>query len=342
MYLQNRLISTASFKQWTISVLLIVWVGLCQGCTYAGLLQHTYSKHALTPQIFHFRDGGSAQYFIIDKRLQDSGSSFNAVDPIETYLFVIGGSDCSSMSYFLPQYFRGLEGESGGLRIFVLQKRFIERRTWGRFSGCSDEFIRTDYPERWIADQTEFIKMQLAGGDPARVSRRIVVMGISEGGDIIPVLAQRIKGVTHAVILSNGGMDPLDAYRLQAKKHGFSDSLAALELLTQTPPSDPDAKVHRINGRTWRYWSQLRDLKHTENLLALQIPILMAMGEVDQAVPIESAWYLRDQFARHGKSNLTLLTYPDANHALQTDDRSRLPDFFHQMDLWLESSHARK
>ena len=321
---------TLILGRWEIRLLLILGACLCQGCTYMSLLQHTYSGQAVKPQVFHFQDGAQAQYFSFDKRLQTRpAAAENAA--VVTYMFVVNGSDCTSMAYFLPQYFRGLEGESGPIRVFILQKRFIEARTWGRYAGCSEDFIRADHPQRWIADQAEFITAQLAAADGQTRPKRIALLGISEGGDIVPVLASRIKGVTHAAIVANGGMNPIDAYRLQAKKHGFANALQALGDLQQP---NPDPQV-RINGRSWLYWSELQALPHTATLLALPIPILMGMGEADQSVPIESAWYLRDQFASHGKSGLTLLTYPGADHGLQSTEGSFLPDFFHKLDLWL-------
>jgi pimeloyl-ACP methyl ester carboxylesterase len=324
------------FRVWGIALLSMLPLLLCQGCSYLQLWQQTYSDQALPAQDFHFQDGGHAIYFSFEKRLAQRFSE-KTVRPIDTYLFVIAGSDCTSMGYFLPYYFRGLEGESGPIRIFILHKRFIEARTWGRIAGCSEDFIKSDHPSRWIADQTEFIHAQLAlASQNNALPKRIAVLGISEGGEIVPVLARHIPAITHAAILSNGGMDPLDAYRLQAKKHGFAAAIDALAVLNQPAPADPDAIANRIGGRTWRYWFELQQLTQTEALLRLTIPILIAMGEADQAVPIESAWHIRDHFVMRGKSNLTLITYPEADHGLHSPNGSRLPDFFHSLDLWLE------
>ena len=315
----------------------MIAAALCclQGCAYLGALRHTYSAQAVPAQQFRFHDGGQAIYFSLDKSLRHDGLA-EAGAPVETLLFVISGSDCTSMQYFLPQYFRGLEGESGPLRIFILQKRHIDPRTWGRSWGCSEEFIRADHPAQWIADQSEFIHAQLALVRTAPMRpRRIVLAGISEGGEIVPSVAQFIPDLTHAVIVANGGMDPINAYRLQASRHGFTSVLDALPNLAQPMPADPDAVANRIGGRTWRYWDELKQIKYAENLLALQIPLLVAMGDADQSVPIESAWALREGFSQHGKSNLTLLVYPGADHALQSGQRSHLADFWHALDLWL-------
>lgn len=48
----------------------------------------------------------------------------------------------------------------------------------------------------------------------------------------------------------------------------------------------------------------------------LDIPILLAVGEKDQSVPVVSARYLRDAFSRLEKSNLTYIEYENSNHVL--------------------------
>lgn len=305
---------------------------LCQGCSYLGMLRHTYSEQALPARDFHFADGGKAIYFVLDKRIESDRVPDTTQFP-ETFLFVVAGSDCMSMQYVLPQYFQGLRGASGRIRIFILQKRFIEARTYGRVLGCGEAFINADHPGRWIADQAEFIHAQLemadANGQPPR---RIVALGISEGSEIVPILARHIPRITHAAIIGNGGMDPGQTYRLQAQRHGFAYAPAAID---EACSRDPDSTAHLVAGRTCRYWSELRAIKHNENLLALRIPVFMAMGETDALVPIESAWFARDQFALHGKSNLRLLTFPEADHGFQKGNISFLPFLWDKLDQWL-------
>jgi pimeloyl-ACP methyl ester carboxylesterase len=313
--------------------LLFLVVPMLYGCTYLELLAHTYSSSALPAQHFRFRDGGEAIFFTTDIREETSRG-----EPV-TYAFVLSGSDCTSMKYFLPQYLRGLDGISGPVRVFALHKRFIGERTWGRISGCSEAFIDADHPSQWIADYTEMIETELAQRRPGRV----VLVGVSEGGDVVPLLARRIKMVTHVALLANGGMDPLEAFRLQATKHvipGAKETLLSLDAgVPRDAAGNPDDQ-RRIGGRTWRYWSELRELEPTDNLLALDIPVMVAMGEDDESLSVEAAQRLQDRFQQRGKSNLTLVTYQGADHGLfdREERRSRLPDFWHRFDLWLAES----
>ena len=313
---------------------------LCNACSQQGLIHGNSDEPARQAREFQFRDGGSAIYFSFDK----FNGSANRRAAIASYLFVISGSDCRSMQDYLPQYFRGLDGESGPLRIFILHKRHIQAGTalqQGR--ACSDDFIRADYPSRWLQDQGEFLQYWLAQAvQQGQAPQRVVIMGISEGAEIAPLLALRTPQATHLVLLANGGMQPLDSLRLLADKTGDAGMLQELARLdaafTGPAPADPDAVASRINGRSWRYWSQLRELRHTENLLALSLPIFIGMGDADTALPVESASYIRQRFAAAGKGNLSVHIYPGADHGLRSEARFYLPDFMHQVDLWLQAS----
>lgn len=303
---------------------------LLAGCSHTTRLLSFYKNKSAQPFTYHFSDGGKAQYFYIKKSIASSRKS--PTDPM-TYVFVVGGSDCASFAHFLPQYFRGLEGESGDIHIYMLQKRFIGAHTWGRYFGCSQQFVRADHPTQWIADQLEFIQQQLAVlAMPA--NRRIVILGISEGGEIAPILARRIAQTTHLVILANGGLNPLAAYALQRAKQGLAPSEKLVELL-EAPAQDTRKNTAVILGRTPTYWLQVNATQQIQNLLALRIPILMAMGVDDPVVPIESAWYAQEQFEKQGNKNLSLLAYPKADHSLSSENMNYLPDFFHKMDIWL-------
>ena len=303
---------------------------LCQACTPLSSQRPAPPDNPVPAQRFLFRDGGSALFYTVDKSL-----SLSPELPASTIVFFISGSDCASMQYFLPQYFRGLEGESGPIRILVLQKRFIDAQTWGRDTGCSRDFIKADHFSQWLADQTEFITAQLAGVPLQDRPQRIVIAGVSEGGEVVPALARTIPGVTHAVVIGNGGMHPLDAYRLLLAKHPGSKATrarAALRSLAQHP-ADPDAGIEALGGRSWRYWSELAALHHTDNLLALSMPLHVAVGGADTAVPVASARYLQQQFDLHHKSNLRLKIYPGADHGLKTNSHINLGDFWFQFDV---------
>lgn len=322
-----------SFRPRIAATLVLLSCLLCQACSHLPSLASA-SQPAVAAHRFQFDDGGAATYFVLDKQGKDAQStaSGNASRFPDTYFFVIAGSDCMSMRQVLPDYFKGLDGVLASIRIFILQKRFIEQ-TAGRDAACSAAFTEADHPSRWIADQREFIHAELAAAKVnGQTPQHVVIVGISEGAEIAPILARDIPA-THAVLIGNGGMDPLQAYRLQAEKYGFSHGLQDIEHVCFSTRS-PDNAV--AAERPCRYWKELRDIRHTDNLLGLDLPLFIAMGEADSAVPIESAWFIRDQFAARGKTNLQLQTFPDSGHDFRRGRLSLLPYLWDALERWLQ------
>lgn len=302
----------------------VIAFATCAGC---ALVEPLNGDSPPATRLFSFRDGGVAIYYTLDK-----GSPARSGEP-DTYVFVVSGSECRSMKAWLPRYFRGLDGASGSMRIFVVHKRHVEERSPADARPCSEAFTRSDHAGRWISDYLEFAESRLAGSRP----RRVVLVGISEGGEVVPALARRLAGVSHVILLASGGMDPLEAFVMQAKRFQLPGWQAVVAAAFGPAPADPDAPRDDLGGRSWRYWAELRGLEPASTLLALEIPILLAMGEQDQSVPPESAWLMRERFAARGKTNLTLLSFDGADHALFDHERgvSRLPEFWRMVDAWL-------
>lgn len=310
--------------QLTIRLIVTLCLLVSQGCVTHYLAPQAPSEAAVPARQFLFNDGGNAVFFTLDKGMDASAS---AIQPA-TFVFVVSGSDCISMQGLLPQYFDGLEGAPGGMRIFILHKRFIGT------SDCGSRFIEVDHPSRWLDDQTEFILAQLSiARMNLQLPSKVLVLGISEGAEVVPLLARRIGAITHIALLGNGGMNPYDAFRLQAAQYGFTDAVREIDTICNDTP-DSFRKV--VADRSCRYWSELRSLKHTDNLLQLDIPLFVAMGEVDRMVPIESAWYIHDRFAAAGKSNLHVLAIPNADHGFRKQYGSALPQVWRTLEKWLE------
>ncbi len=69
----------------------------------------------------------------------------------------------------------------------------------------------------------------------------------------------------------------------------------------------------------------------------ITVPILVAQGERDGSTPIESGRFLRDEFNKQGKTNLTFIEYKGADHTLKSaNGKEGLKDFFEKMNEWLD------
>lgn len=303
-------------------VLLLVSLAiLLQGCALPSL-------HAGR---FAFQDGQRAIYFEVDKagiaRSQVAGQ-------IDNLVFVVSGSDCISMGPFLPQYFTGLGDESGVTKIMILHKRHILPGSNG--SDCGEAFVIDDHLSRWQKDQLEFISTQLTALKKSGIQlKRIVLFGISEGAELVPLLARQ-TGATHLVLLSHGGLNALDAYRSLAVQHAHMHQ-GWLELQTAMAKQPDDQDASRIHGRSWRYWSEIATVTQRQNLLNAGLPIFLAAGEADPVIIKAALNDLRQSFQAAGKP-IRITLYPDADHGLNSRTKNYLPDFMHQVDNWLMES----
>ncbi|MFZ6774068.1 dienelactone hydrolase family protein [Undibacterium sp. SXout7W] len=297
-------------------------------------------------QEFRFQDGGAAIFYTLD-RVGGRVPSLPAdsMSQPDHLVFVIAGAGCRSMGSLLPDYFTGLDGERFPIRILILQKRYIAPRADGQH--CSDAFVEADHPSQWLADQREFIERQLALHLQQQQKQqqqrrrdqhsRIVLMGISEGAEPASLLALQLP-VSHVVLLSHSGLAPLNLYRQLAAdyphmREGWRVVSAALSA------AQPD-QAQRIHGRSWRYWSESARVQPSSALLAWNRPVLIGAGEADPLVPVQALHALQKQFADAENPHLTVRIFPDADHGLRSKNRNYLPDFMHQIELWLDDAHG--
>lgn len=286
-------------------------------------------------QEFRFQDGGSAIFYTLDIAPWSSGPTRAAP---QQWMFVLAGSGCRSMGPYLPEYFTGLEGAAGALRIFILHKRHIAPDADG--SHCSEAFVRADHASRWLADQQEFIARQLALSRP-QPEPRVLLLGISEGAELVPQLAKKITAVSHLALLSHSGLAPLDAYQALAQRypHMRQGWQEVQQALAGMPPDQDTARIH---GRSWRYWSEAAASTQQHDILASGLPVLLAVGEADTLIPAPAVAQLQQRFLEAGNTNLTILRFPQADHGLQSPERNFLPDFFHQLEGWLAQTVVQK
>ncbi len=280
------------------------------------------------PEQFQFRDGAQAIYYQVEKSGQMPTQPERKIDNL---MFVISGSDCISMGPFLPQYFTGFGEEAGSSRILILHKRHILANSDVR--PCRNAFVRDDHLLRWQQDQAEFMASQLAALEQAGTRpKRIILLGISEGAELVPLLAQQFP-VTHVVLLSHSGLNAMDAYRaLAARYPHMQQGWQQLQTALAQVPEDPDGDW--IHGRSWRYWAEIAALRQSDNLLGLNIPVFLAIGEADPVIITTAVDELQHRFDANGK-HIHISRFPAADHGLRAGNKDYLPDLMHQVDNWL-------
>jgi allantoicase len=63
------------------------------------------------------------------------------------------------------------------------------------------------------------------------------------------------------------------------------------------------------------------------------------MGEKDESVPVESAFFLDTKFKEAGKNNLILKVYPESDHRLNGNGISHRDEFFADLSRLLQRTH---
>jgi pimeloyl-ACP methyl ester carboxylesterase len=292
------------------------------GCTTFQRTAHLYGNAAPPAHTFQYRDGGSSVYYTF--------TVGTAAQP-DTLIFFYGATGCPSWKSVMPEYVDGLMVDA---RVFVLNKRFVPDRSTGMF-GCSREFHLANNPDQWAADHANFIAAQLAGASPP--PKNVVLVGVSEGALSAIKIAARAPQVTHLAIIGAGAYPMRRSLATLAQKGAIRFDVEAGWKEIAAEPASIDKNWY---GNPYRWWTDVMDIDPLPDLLKLDMPILLGIGERDESVPVESARFLASQFEVAGKRNLTLRVYPDADHRLSANGVSHRDEFFGELSRILQAPPA--
>lgn len=153
--------------------------------------------------------------------------------------------------------------------------------------------------------------------------KKIVILGHSEGSDVVAKLGCTNKKVTHIGFWAGGANTPYYEYALMVQKRvqqgeisqeNAIKELDSLVIEIKNIQKDPDNINKQWWGNSYRRWSEFSQ-PPIENLIKIEKPLFVAVGALDKNVPFEASLLIPIEFARHNKSNLTFKMYPDYNHS---------------------------
>ena len=293
---------SAALRRGTIALLLCLTF---TGAALARSPEHDSATRPIYAERFHFSDGGDAPSYVLP--LSDNA-------PAETVIFFVSGSGCASIKHRLAPFFAPIRGELNAT-VFALQKRGIdEENRSGTF--CSTHFRHKDHFTQTLADQREFIENHIA--NLATTPRAVVLIGVSEGAVVAARLALTEPRLTHLGLIGGGGNTVRKNIQTLARTRWM---LRNHERAFEAIADDPYNTVAQQWSHSHNYWAELLDIHIGDALAELTIPIVAAMGEQDDAVPVDAARELEQRFQQLGKTNLLLLIFPDANHRLEDTKR---------------------
>lgn len=290
------------------------------GCTAIQRTAHMYSNEAPQPLSFQYKDGGSSTYYSFV--VSDASQS-------DTVVFFYGATGCPSWKSVMPGYVSGLTVSA---RVFVLNKRFVPDRSTGLFN-CGREFHLANNPDQWVADYSEFIMAQISSIAPK--PKNIVLVGVSEGALSAAKVARLSPEITHLAIIGSGGYSMRKSLATLRQKGAIQfDVNSGWEKIT----TDPRSIEKDWYGNPYRWWTGIMDIEPITDLLKLNIPILVGIGEQDQSVPVESVHFLETKFKEAGKDNLILKVYPESDHRLNGNGISHRNEFFAELSRLLQQT----
>jgi len=309
----------------TLSFLVLSLIFALSGCATIKRTAHMYGSDAPPPQSFQYNDGGSSVYYAF---------TIGNVSQPETAIFFYGATGCPSWKSVMPDYVSGLTVSA---RIFVLNKRFVTDRSIGLLD-CGQKFHLANNPDQWVTDYSEFIAAQLGSNAvSAPKFKNIVLVGVSEGALPAIKIAGQSHAITHLALIGSGGYSMRKSLTTLKQRGAISFDV---ESGWKKIAANPRSTEKDWYGNPYRWWSDVMDIDPLSDLLKLNIPIIVGIGEKDESVPVESALFLESKFKEANKNNLILKVYPESDHRLFGKGISHRNAFFAELSRLLQQSHS--
>jgi hypothetical protein len=198
--------------------------------------------------------------------------------PLRYRVIVIPGSGCAGMGPIAERYFAGLLHA----QVLVLHKPGVDPQARTAPGDCARDFVQQDRLSTWLAHARAALvaDAQQRERDGAAPLPQLLV-GISEGAELLPALAPEVPQLAGLVLLSASGLDPQEAGTLQAQRLGAQADWD--ELARAVAGSRPDSAV--AQGRSLGYWRDLWSWPLTLPLVRSPWPLVQVWGGDDALVP---------------------------------------------------------
>lgn len=198
------------------------------------------------------------------------------VPPLRYRVIVVPGSGCAGLGSFADRYFAGLLHA----QVLVLHKPGVSPGDRTAPADCPHSFVLRDRHSTWLAHARAALRADALQrqGQPALPQ---LLVGISEGAELLPALAPEVPQLAGLVLIGSSGLDPQEAGALQARRLGVQDDWAALAQIVAGAPHDSVV----VQGRSLGYWRDLWNWPLTLPLLRSPLPLLQVWGGDDALVP---------------------------------------------------------
>ncbi|GER60019.1 hypothetical protein ULMA_21270 [Patiriisocius marinus] len=173
---------------------------------------------------------------------------------------------------------------------------------------------------------------------------KIIAFGHSEGTEVVAKLGTINDRVSNIGYFAGGGNAQYYDFILDVRKYVQRGEMTEEESIIEiekifTEVKDiykhPKSLTKKWLGHPYRKWSSSVE-PSIDNLLKITVPIYVAHGAKDTAVPIESAYLIPIEFIRKGKNNLTFKVYPNLDHSFSIMPESKNEIYEEKWDVVLK------
>jgi len=249
--------------------------------------------------------------------------------PLRYRVIVIPGSGCAGMGPIVDRYFAGLLHA----QVLVLHKPGVDPQSQTKPADCPHPFVLQDRHSTWLAQARAALRADARQREGQAAVPQLLV-GISEGAELLPALAPEVPHLAGLVLIGASGLDPQEAGALQARRMGAEGDWTALGQLVAGAPHDSVV----VQGRSLGYWRDLWHWPVAQPLIDSPWPVLQVWGAEDALVPAQAYELFAKRAAPRSPAGWCVRRLPGADHGLQ----QRVADGEHPADgvqrvwAWLE------
>lgn len=188
----------------------------------------------------------------------------------------------------------------------------------GAATGCPAAFNAYFSLDNWVRDLR--LAIDHAAALPWVDTRKVLVIGTSEGATVAAALAAQEPRITHVALMSGSGATQLYDFVVAAYKAAGNDEeikrrLDDIDATRKRIFAAPDSASEFAWGHPYRRWSSFFRASSSNNLLKSRARVYIVSGMQDVNVPILSTEVMASELAVAGR-DVTMRRIPYAGHDL--------------------------
>ncbi|MDB5989993.1 MAG: putative alpha/beta hydrolase superfamily protein [Herbaspirillum sp.] len=255
-------------------------------------------------------------------------------------ILLVSGSGCDDFGARFRVFF---EQYRAPLNVYLLEKPGIKKGSIGLYQKsdliqCSEKFNEADQLDRRVSDNLVFLEKQEIL--KARAKRSIAVLGFSEGSPVALLIASKSEKIGWLATGGSGGLKQSEEFLIFADRgippYATLYSRAYFLKMYDAVKRDRNNLKKEFLGHSYKYWASHLFFDPLPIYAKLDIPIVVAMGEKDESVPIESGRVLQNYFRSHPEKNFQFIEFKNANHSLQTPGKNGAQIFVADLRSWFK------